>query len=271
MHGVERSPKPDFFDAIRCRYDNWGELYGPDGAQVRLCRDRRPAPCCRAHLNGLDGEGIRQEIRNMLRGDFSGMCGYCEQDCASIVTAIEHFRPRAIFPDEWITWLNLVYACQRCDERKGDKWPGPPGDMDISYSYVNPSVASAQRPAEEFFEYYIGIGDSREYEGNGVDMVPGQMMPSSNLTASDWWRASRTIEDLDLNSDSNTNTSGDERLPYLRNVYLEFLLDQIESEIGDWYDDIDTTESKLKEFSQSGQPFSSYIAAFTMSLGIQAP
>ena len=270
MHGVERSPEPDFLDAVRCRYDSWSELYGLAGERVRDCRDNQPAPCCTAYLHGLDGEGIRQEIRNALRADFSGICGYCEQDCASLVTVIEHFRPRDLFHDEWIIWLNLVYACQRCDERKGDKWPGPPGDMDISYSYVNPSVASAQRPAEEFFEYYIGIGESREYEGNGVDMVPGQMLPSANLSPSEWWRASRTIEDLDLNSDSSSYVSGNERLPYLRNVYLEFLLDQIESEIGDWYDDIDITESRLKEFSQSGQPFSSYIAAFTMSLGIQA-
>ena len=154
--------------------------------------------------------------------------------------------------------------------RKAISWPGGPGDLDISYSYVNPNLVSDQTPAEEFFEYYIGLGASTGQAGNSDNIVPGQMMPSSNLSASNWWRANRTIEDLDLNSDSNTNTSGNERLPYLRNVYLGFLLDHIESEIGDWYDDIDTTASKLKGFSQSGQPFSSYIAAFTMSLDIQA-
>lgn len=264
MHGVERSPEPGFFDAVRCRYDDWGELYDAAGQQVRDCRGRRPQPCCRAHLSGLDGEAIRREIRDALRADFSGICGYCEQDCSSMVTVIEHFRPRWAFPDEWATWLNLVYACERCDDSKGDKWPGDPGDYDVCYSYISPSLIADQRSAEGFFEYYIGIdGDTDD------DMAPGQMMPSENLSADEWWRANRTIEDLDLNSDSNSYASGDEPLPYLRSVYIESLLVQIEVEVGDWYDDIDATASILREYSERGQPFSSYVAAFAQSLGVQ--
>lgn len=261
MHGVERSPEPGFFDAIRCRYDRWDELYGVAGAQVRGCRNHRPMPCCAAHLRGLDGEGIRREIRNALRADFSGVCGYCEQDCSDIVTAIEHFRPRLWFPGEWITWLNLVYACQRCDERKGDKWPGAPGHPDRSYSYINPSLTPDQQPAEEFFEYHIETGDAASHVDDAEDMVPGQVMPSSNLSSSDWWRADRTILDLDLNSDYE---QVDARLPDLRTDQLDFVID----EIGDLTGDVTRTSAVLRQYSQPNQPFSSYVAAFARSLGV---
>ena len=269
MRGVERSPEPDFFDAVRCRYDDWGELYGAPGEQVRDCRGRRPEPCCQAYVSGLDGEGIRQEIRNALRADFSGICGYCEQDCAGMVAVIEHFRPRWAFPDEWATWLNLVYACERCDNQKGEKWPDGSRDSGLSHSYVNPSLVPGQRPAEEFFDYYVGIGSPTGDTGHNGDLVPGQMLPSSGLSPSDWWKADRTIVDLDLNSDASDSVSGDERLPYLRNVYLETLIVEIESDIGDLYSNMDFTRSVLQEFSERGQPFSSYVAAFARSLGIR--
>ena len=257
MHGAPRSPEPGFFEAVRCRYDDWGELYGAAGEQVRNCRGQGPAPCCRAHLKGLDGEGVRGAIRDALRRDFAGICGYCEQDCAGTVAVIEHFRPRWAFPDEWATWLNLVYACERCDASKGDKWPGAPGDYDARYSYVNPSLIANQQPAEEFFEYYVGI----DGDADG-DMAPGQMMPSANLSADGWWRANRTIEDLDLNSDYELVGS---RLPELRTEHLDYVLD----EIGDPAADVDRTAMVLSEYSERNQPFSSYVAAFARSLGVQ--
>lgn len=269
MHGVERSPEPDYFDAIRCRYNGWDELYGTAGEEVRSCRGRQPAPCCAAYLHGLDGDGIRQEVRNALRTDFSGICGYCEQDCTSMVTVIEHFRPRSMFPDEWITWVNLVYACERCDYQKSDKWPGDAGSSDIAYSYINPSLVPDQHPAEGFFEYYTGIANPTGFTGDNDDLIPGQIMPSTSLPAGDWWKADRTIVDLDLNSDANYSVSGDERLPHLRNVYLETLIMQIESDFGDLYSNIDLTRDIFRELSQPGQPFSSYVAAFARSLSVQ--
>lgn len=256
MHSVQRSPEPDFWNAIRCRYDGWDELYGADGEQVRDCRRCQPEPCCTAYLHGLDGEGIRRVIRDALRNDFAGICGYCEQDCAGTVAVIEHFRPRSSFPDEWATWLNLVYACERCDDSKGDKWPGGPGEYDPRYSYVNPSLIADQKAAEEFFEYYVGIDEDAD-----DDEAPGQVTPSGNLSPGEWWRANRTIEDLDLNSDYEPVGS---RLPELRTEHLGYVLD----EIGDPAADVNRTATVLREYSGHGQPFSSYVAAFARSLGI---
>ncbi len=269
MHGVPRSTEPEFFIAIRCRYDSWDELYDVAGMRVRDCRNTLPAPCCTEHLQGLDGENIRQAIRNDLRIAFSGICGYCEQDCTDTVTVIEHFRPRSSFPSEWLTWSNLVYACQRCDCQKGEKWPGPSDDYDESYSYVNPNLVAGQRPPEAFFQYYLGFGEDEGDVANIDDLVPGQIIPSPNQSPSDWWRADRTIEDFDLNSDSNNSGSGDERLPHLRNTYLDELINHIEAAIGDMYADINTARSELNRYTQPDQPFSTYVAAFAGSLGVQ--
>ena len=92
-------------------------------------------------------------------------------------------------------------------------------------------------------------------------MAPGQVTPSGNLSPGEWWRANRTIEDLDLNSDYEPVGS---RLPELRTEHLGYVLD----EIGDPAADVNRTATVLREYSGHGQPFSSYVAAFARSLGI---
>ena len=119
-----------------------------------------------------------------------------------------------------------------------------------------------ERPAEEFFEYYIETGDAASHVDDAGDMLPGQVIPSSNLSFSDWWRADRTILDLDLNSDYE---QVDARLPDLRTDQLDFVLD----EIGDLTADVTRTSAVLQQYSQPDQPFSSYVAAFARSLGVQ--
>ena len=152
-----------------------------------------------------------------------------------------------------------MYACQRCDERKGDSWPSEPNDYDDSLSYVNPSLRNGQKPAEEFFEFCIA---------DDADDTAGTMRPSQHLTSGEWWQADRTITDFDLNSDSNAHSIGQERLPYLRNEHLDLVIAHIETELGDLYADIEATRSRLLDFAQPDQPFSSYVAAFARLLDI---
>lgn len=129
----------------------------------------------------------------------------------------------------------------------------------MSYSYVNPNVISDQQPAEVFFEYYVENGD---VAGSNDSMAPGQVMASPNLSPDDWWRADRTILDLDLNSDYEQVEA---RLPELRTDQLDFVL----GEIGDPTADERRTAIVLRQYAQPDQPFSSYVAAFARSLGIQ--
>ena len=78
----------------------------------------------------LDG-GNRRRVRDALAQDFNEVCAYCEQRCDPVASSgalnaetIDHFRPRTKFPDRWLDWHNLIYACYRCNQNKENKWPG---------------------------------------------------------------------------------------------------------------------------------------------------
>ena len=163
---------------------------------------------------------------------------------------VDHFRPRSRFPDEWLAWLNLVYACRRCNDTKGNLWPEASDATNRRLSvicrysgavaYVNPSLIPEQRPADEFFEYRF---DS------------GQMAAADGLSDSEWSVALRTIADLDLNSDYEA--VGD-RLPYLRRERLDFIIRRL----GNPMEDIGRTVAVLHELTQPSQPFSGFILAY---------
>ena len=230
MRGVERSPEPEFLAELRAVRSQWDDLDGPE----------------------------RQRIREALRSDFGGCCGYCEDWCVEGARetgsynpgTVDHFRPRSRFPDEWLAWLNLVYACRRCNDTKGNLWPEESDATNRrfsvisrysgSVSYVNPSLIPEQRPAGELFEY--------RFEN-------GQMVAADGLSDSEWSIAVRTIADLDLNSDYEA--VGD-RLPYLRRERLDFIIRRL----GNPMEDIGQTVAVLNELTQPSQPFSGFILSY---------
>ncbi|MYC34479.1 MAG: TIGR02646 family protein [Chloroflexi bacterium] len=230
MRGVERSPEPDFLARLRAARSQWDDLDSPE----------------------------RQRIREALRSDFEGCCAYCEDWCVEGARetgsdnpgTVDHFRPRSRFPNEWLAWLNLVYACRRCNDTKGNLWPEASDATNRRLSvisrysgavtYVNPSLIPDQRPAGEFFEYRF---DS------------GQMTAADGLSGSEWSMAVRTIADLDLNSDYEA--VGD-RLPYLRRERLDFIIRRL----GNPMEDIGRTVVVLRELTQPSQPFSGFILAY---------
>ena len=230
MRGTERSAEPDFLAALRAARSQWEDLDATE----------------------------RRRIREALRSDFGACCAYCEDWCAEDAGAaengnrgtVDHFRPRAGFPGQWLTWLNLVYACRRCNDTKGNLWPEAADAANRRLSvisrysgavaYVNPSLVPEQRPADEFFEY--------RYDS-------GQMTAAGGLSDSEWSMAFRTIADLDLNSDYEA--VGD-RLPYLRRERLDFLI----TRLGNPMEDIGRTVTILHELTQPSQPFSGFILAY---------
>ncbi len=233
MRAVPRSLEPDFLAQIAAVCSEWRELRSED----------------------------RRIIRDALWEDFSGCCAYCEARCTGRpgVSAqgetIDHFRPRSKFPNDWLNWLNLMYACTRCNETKGNAWPEDADATNQRLSiinryrpvsaYVTPNAISAQRPAQEFFAY---------------SLEDGTIAAAGHLTTDEWSLAYRTIDDLDLNSDRQA--IGDS-LPYLRKEHLDFVI----SSIGDPAEDIDWTMLILGEHSRPDQPFSGYIAAYAESFG----
>jgi uncharacterized protein (TIGR02646 family) len=60
-------------------------------------------------------------VRNTLTSLCSGprRCMYCEDSCAN---AVEHHHPKDLYPERAFVWTNLLYACERCNSSKGDRF-----------------------------------------------------------------------------------------------------------------------------------------------------
>jgi uncharacterized protein (TIGR02646 family) len=70
-------------------------------------------------------------------------CAYCEHPInAGRCAAVEHFKPKSLFPSLAYDWLNYFLGCFGCNGAKGDKWPAGgaeyirPDDGDPSAEFV---------------------------------------------------------------------------------------------------------------------------------------
>ena len=82
MHGVSRSPEPDFLARLRAIPTQWDDLDVAD----------------------------QRRVRDALRTDFGQCCAYCENRCAVSVDqpnreSVDHFRPRSKFPNQSLDWF----------------------------------------------------------------------------------------------------------------------------------------------------------------------
>ena len=235
MRSVRRSPEPDFFAQIRAQYANYDQL----DQDSRWC------------------------IRDALVQEFGTICAYCEQRCQSPTPAkksnqaeIEHFRPRDKFPDLWLDWMNLVLACRRCNQNKGNRWPGYQDEReeltdrhlfrrDSRYTpvseYVNPNSATSRRLTGEFF---------------GFNVETGEITPAKQLDREEWSRAYRTIWDIELN-DAGVGRNDPNHLCN-RRLYWRYLLTEALRTI----EDFDAQVQMMLEFMTPGKPFSSFISAY---------
>ena len=234
MHSVQRSPDPAFLARLHSAYTRWEDLDGND----------------------------RRRIRDALALDFKEICAYCERLCgvsgpfghSSNRATIDHFHPRVHFPDLWLDWPNLMYACHRCNQAKGGKWPGHDdqlvnerletltgGRYRRVSQYVNPNALAGQRPVSEFFSF--------NFEG-------GEMAPAERLDLEEWSMARRTILDIDLN-DSKTSRNDPSQLCNRRLHWLNLVKQQLEQ-----LPDIDAQVWIMRTFSQPDKPYSSFVSAF---------
>ena len=148
-------------------------------------------------------------------------------------------------------WLNLVYACHRCNHSKADDWPGfEDGSVNLLLAaedprytpvseYVNPNASAKQLPASDFFSY---------------DFDTGEIMPSDQLSSIEWSVARRTITDIDLN-DSQLVENDPNHLWRQRRAQLDLLRQAANVE-----DDL--TFMIFQEFMMPDSPFSSFVQAY---------
>ena len=227
MHSVERSPEPDFLAQLRNDRANWDDL------------DR----------------GGRIGIRDALAQDFKRICGYCERDLdlSTGQATIDHFRPQSRYRDLTFSWPNLVYACYRCNQAKGDSWPGfdyqgVNADLNAAYprygpvtEYVCPNAESGRLPAAAFFSF---------------DVNTGEIVPAEQLGDEQWSIALRTIVDIDLN-DEKLGEYDHGHLWKRRTRQLSLLIERLNA-VRDPFQKV----RLAREFMLPDKPFSSFVAAY---------
>ena len=152
----------------------------------------------------------------------------------------------------WLDWLNLVYACRRCNKAKNDKWPAQNdgtnqllAEIEPRYTeaseFVNPNAGSLPKPADDYFEFLIPSGVIEPQEGLG-DV--------------EWSNARRTIADIGLN-DSELGPYDERHLCNRRRRQVRRLTDRLKQ--------LNTFEERfqlMREFTLPDKPFSSFVSAY---------
>jgi len=68
-----------------------------------------------------------QGYKPFLRRDFLARCAYCERTERYLggegAFEVEHFKPKAKFPNLIGVYENLYYVCRKCNAHKSETWP----------------------------------------------------------------------------------------------------------------------------------------------------
>jgi uncharacterized protein (TIGR02646 family) len=85
--------------------------------------------CLPRKKGGCDFKAIWGRANRALAAMSHQKCAYCEHPLnAGRTAAVEHFRPKSLFPSLVYDWLNYFLACGGCNGAKADKWPANKGE-----------------------------------------------------------------------------------------------------------------------------------------------
>jgi 5-methylcytosine-specific restriction endonuclease McrA len=83
--------------------------------------------------HGPSGYASYERYRPWLRDEFDFRCVYClKRETWGQVTGefdLDHFEPQSVNPRRRLDYLNLVYACRRCNSVKRDQTVGDPFNL----------------------------------------------------------------------------------------------------------------------------------------------
>lgn len=106
---VERLEEPDSLTANKT---NWLEDY------LLAIQNYEATPTKNTkRLKLLAENRYRQlDVKASLKNMFEGKCAYCESHLAHVSYGhIEHFKPKASYPNDCFNWENLLLGCEICN------------------------------------------------------------------------------------------------------------------------------------------------------------
>lgn len=136
---------------------------------------RREDSAARFEWRRFNGRSLLEIVRAALALMTDGHCSYCDGHPLNATgeAMVDHFRPKAIFPEHAYAWENLFLTCSACNRAKGERWDElllRPDDSKFRF--------------ERYFECHFATGE---------------LAPAPIASPEDQARAHRTIEVLRLN------------------------------------------------------------------------
>lgn len=110
-------------------------------------------------IHGPEGYAAYKSFRPWLRDEFTFRCAYClKRETWGQVTSefdLDHFQPQMLVPTLRLDYLNLLYACRRCNSVKLDQPVDAPQTILSSPSviiYPDGTMASDQSRARRLIQ-----------------------------------------------------------------------------------------------------------------------
>lgn len=158
---------------------------GPEPVGLEEFRGRYTPRWIGHYRNGVGSrptDSRWRDFREDLGQRFHLQCGYCESICRG---QVDHFRPKSTFPELVYEWSNWIFSCSDCNQAKSDKWP--------KQGYVDPCAASESCRPESYFTF---------------NTETGEIMPLDDLDRARYEKATKMIDDLNLNGDQHMKRRG---------------------------------------------------------------
>ena len=121
-----------------------------------------------------EGRPLNQLLLPALLAMTQAHCAFCDGVLGpESPETIDHFRPKARFPEHAFRWPNLFSAYATCQQAKGERW--------------DEKLLKPDAPEHSFSDFFLCDADS------------GEVHPNPAVSATDRARAQVTIEILELN------------------------------------------------------------------------
>jgi len=160
------------------------------------CEDRRkgfksyaPGVLPKSKQGVCDFKAIWGRLKEGLKNMCHQKCAYCESVIATKRTgAVEHFKPKSLFPSLAYDCDNYFLGCGGCNGAKSDKWPMGGG------SYVRPDEGD---PALLFVFHEDGRVEAAQPSGAAEHTIRDFQLNEEWLCAAREWCIGQVIEELE--------------------------------------------------------------------------